>query len=109
MNRMRPIGLPGSALLATTRYEPSASRSARSQQLVDVAEPHRARFVAAGRRELRAVADVELLAAQVGDVVLRHVVAERPHQLRHRHFGTGRHAAVSRRIELQEPALARRP
>ena len=65
-----------------------------------------ARRLPPARRELRAVADDELLAAQIGDVVLRHVVAERPHQLRHRHLGAGRHAAVARRIELQEPALA---
>ncbi len=77
------------------------------EQVVDVAEPHQP-FVAAGRRELRAVADDELLAAHVGDVVLRHVVAERPHQLRDGHFGPGRHAAVARRIEFQEPALTRR-
>ena len=51
-------------------------------------------------------ADDELIAAHVGDVVLRHVVAERPHQLRHGHFGAGRHPAVAGRIELQEPALA---
>ena len=107
MKRMRPIGLPSSALLATTRYEPSGSRSARSSRL-SMSPSRIGALVAAGRRELRAVADDELLAAHVRDVVLRHVVAERPHQLRHRHFGPGRHRAVARRIELQEPALAGR-
>ena len=53
-------------------------------------------------------ADDQLLAAQIGDVVLRHVVAERPHQLGDRHLGAGRHPAIARRVELEEPALTRR-
>jgi hypothetical protein len=44
--------------------------------------------------------------AHVGHVVLGHVVAERPHQLRHRHLGAGGHAAVAARIELEEPLVA---
>ena len=67
--------------------------------------PHRA-LVTAGGRELRAVADNELLAAHVRDVVLRNVVAERPHQLRHGDFRTRRHRAIAGWVELEKPDLA---
>ena len=66
------------------------------------------RFLPPGGVNFAPFADDQLFATQVRDVVFRHVIAQRPHQLRHRHLGARRHAAVARRIELHEPHLAGR-
>ena len=105
-NRTRPTGLPGSALLATTRYDPSCSRLARLQQVVDVAVAASARALRPGGVNFAPSPTTSCSRLQIRDVIFRHVVSERPHQLRHRHLGAGGHRAITGRIELQEPALA---
>src|SRR5206468_8137214 len=77
------------------------------EQRVEVVKPHRAAF-SARRRELRAVADDESIAAHVGDVVLRHVITQGPHQLRHGNLGARGHPAIAWWIELQKPELSLR-
>ena len=77
------------------------------QEHVEIAALHRA-LPPALRREGRGVADQQVLGTDVGDVILGHVIAERPHQLGHRDLGAGGHAAVAARIELQKPLAARR-
>ena len=53
----------------------------------------------------RALADDERLAADRGEVVLGHVVAERVEELRGDDLGAARHLRVRRRIELDEVKL----
>ena len=105
--RIRPIGLPGSALAGHDAIRPVRLAVGALEQTVDVVQPHRTGAWRPAGVNFAPGADNELLAAHIGDVILRHVVAERPHQLRHRHFRAGRHRAVAGRVELQEPALSR--
>ncbi len=102
--RMRPIGLPAQRLAGDDAVAAVGFAAGALEQVVEVVEAHRARLPP-GRRELCALGDGQLLASHVGDVVFRDVVAERPHQLGHDHFGAGGHRAVAGRIELEEPAL----
>jgi hypothetical protein len=60
------------------------------------------------RLDRRALADHEHVAGEAGDVVLGHEVAERVEQLRDVDFGAAHHLAPGRRIELDEPPIARR-
>ena len=99
--------LPGDGLAGNHAIGAIGLLRRHSQQSVDVPVGQTA-FAAVGGRDRGPVVDHEVLARELRDVVFRNVVTERVKQFRHGHFGAAGHLTPLRRIELDEPAVARR-